>query len=249
MALLLIFIGLNVFPGDFKDILVPSWYDPAVHSNKVNNITYRDITVRAENLAVTGDFMIFDVEIINELPYGISLNDSNMYLLASGVPYPPEGSAEEIRAFEEGMEKNYPFAGQEIAAILKSRIDEHRKKSLLMGLLGAGLVIFDAALDARDFRRAELHGEKIPGGILRDVVTGLGLAATDRVRFKADRERWQDREDLFYLDKELLKEGFVGTGESVRGKVFFPVRKEQYIRLIVLLDHTAYVLDFRWAGE
>ena len=74
-----------------------------------------------------------------------------------------------------------------------------------------------------------------------------GLAAMDIVREQAVMSGYKASEDLYFLPDEIIEEGALHPGKSYRGKMFFPVTHEKFIRMIVPVGRNEYALDFRWA--
>lgn len=228
-------------------ILVPSWFDPGVSTNKVNVIEFEGITVMAENLEVNQQHMIFDVEIINHAGYPVSLDYSNIYSYVSNNPYPADTDTECNRAFEAGLIKQFPLSEERVAGDLSGKIEKSRKTGTILGLITAGLVIFDAAMDAHDLNRYEWTPRNQRNANIRKALTFTGIAATDILHSKARMEKWKGIEDRQFLHREILDDILIEPGGSVRGKMFFPVTDKAFIRLIFLIRGTELVLDYRWA--
>jgi hypothetical protein len=55
------------------------------------------------------------------------------------------------------------------------------------------------------------------------------------------------RDDLYFLPQEILEDGDIYPGQSFRGKVFFSVTFDKYIRMIIPVGQNDFALDFRWA--
>jgi hypothetical protein len=79
------------------------------------------------------------------------------------------------------------------------------------------------------------------------MVTIGGLAAMDVVREQSAISAMQASEDLHFLPGEILEEGIIMPGQVFRGKAFFPLTNDDFIRMIIPVESKEFVLDFRWA--
>ena len=111
------------------------------------------------------------------------------------------------------------------------------------------MVIFDVAMNVRDYKSPEWTPKKQRNSDIRNLLTMAGIMATDAVRQQNIFSGIEESEDLRFLDREIFRSGEIPPGEYVRGKMFFPVHPAPYQRLILLLDNTEFVLDFRKADE
>jgi len=227
--------------------LVPSWYDPEVHEKKYSRITDDRITVVVDNLEVNDQHLVFDVEIRNESTHPVHIDPEKMYYLASTVPFPPETLTKSGSSFESNLKKNQAISEKGVAEQLEQKIIEQRRAGILVGILSAGLMIYDAAMDAKDFSSSEWTPKKANNALVRDVVTMAGLTAMDVVQQQSTITTHVKGSDLFFLPDEILKSEVLAPGESCRGKVFFATTRDKYIKLIIPVENTEYAFDFRWA--
>ncbi len=247
MKFLFIILGFLSAFNSPPDILVPAWYDPALHSEKVNIIEYSGITVYAENLEVNSQHIIFDIEIVNNSTIPLNLDPMEVKLFGSDKPFPADVSTETSRDFESGLPLSHPLSEKEVAGDLMGSIKKKENTGTILGILTAGMVIFDAAMDVRDLKTPEWTPKKQRNSEIRNLLTIAGITATDAFRHQHAVTGREAREDLHFLEKEIYRFGRIPEGENVRGKMFFPGNEAQNIRLILNLNHTEFVLDFRWA--
>lgn len=227
--------------------LVPAWFDPEVHSSKDSRMEFDGLTIITENLDVNDQHLVFDVEIRNNTVHPVHVKPEVMYYLGSGVPFPQETHDHSGTSFESTLEK-YPAIGEkEVGDQIENKIKAQRRTGILLGILSAGLMIYDVAMDARDFNSGEWTAKKANNAVLRDVVTMASLTAMDVVQQQSAMNAQVKGADLFYLPDEILRSNLLGPGESCRGKVFFPVTKDKYIKVIIPIENTEYAFDYRWA--
>ena len=102
-----------------------------------------------------------------------------------------------------------------------------------MGLLSAGLIIFDVAMDAKDMNTGEWTKKKADNAMIRDVVTMSSLAVMDMAQQVTYTTAEKKGEDLYFLQEEILRPEILPSGGSCRGKVFFPKSGGQYVKLVI----------------
>lgn len=235
--------------GSWVHFLVPVWFDPAVDTDKYSEAGFNGITIKTENMVITDQHMIFDVRVENNSGNTINVNPDSMYILASDTPFPPDSDYAATRAFEGSLTRHYALEQQDVANRFRENIAKQRRRSTFLGLLGVGLVIFDAAADASDFHHEWSRGRQ-SAAIARDWITAGGLTAINIMGSRGRESAFYTSQDLHYLDREILKKKTIGTDGSERGKVFFITSDKKYFRLIISAGHTDFSFDFRQAtGE
>jgi len=244
VSILLFFI---LVCGSCTRYLVPAWFDPEEHSVKYSRMEYEGILFYTEHLEVNDQHLVFDIEIRNQRSYPVDIKPEKMYYLGSNVSFPPETKTESGSGFESKLVKQFTVSEKGVAGQFEQKMKAQRRTSILMGVLSAGLMIYDAAMDAKDFNSGDWTPKKIRNANTRDLVTIAGIAAADVVHQTSVVTAEMKREDLFYLPEEILRETRLQPGESCRGKVFFPTSKDKYIKLIIPVEYTEYAFDFRWA--
>jgi hypothetical protein len=241
-SIIYFFAGLS----SWVHFLVPIWFDPTVDTEKFSEAGFNRITVKTENMVINDQHMIFDVRIENNSGNTISVNPDSIYVLASDTPFPADSDYEATRAFEGSLTRHYALEQQDIANRFRENIAKQRRKNTFLGLLGVGLVIFDAAADASDWHH-EWSRSRRNAAITRDWVTAGGLTAINILGSQGAESAFYSGQDLQYLDREILKKKAIETDGSERGKVFFNTSSAKYFRLIVSAGHTDFSFDFRQA--
>jgi len=229
--------------------LVPSWYNTRVHSEKHDWLEYNGITIVAENLETEDLHLVFDIEIKNETDYRIRFYPGEIYYLGSNTPYPPDNDMEALAAFESKLVKNYMFSEKEVSNYFKKKAKKQRNAGVFAGILSASLLVLDAALDAKDMKSNEWTSKKIKNSNTRDLITFASIAAMDLVQEQTAMGASMSAEELHYLPDEILRTKEIYPGEFYRGKAYFPLTKDKYVRLIIPLGSNDFSFNFRWADD
>ena len=230
-----------------SQILVPSWYDQKADIEKHNWVDYHGITIIAENIQVNDQHIIFDVEIKNESNYRIQFELEKMYYLSSDVAFPPNDRYDARVEFESKLDKHFALTESQVANQFQKKIKSQKKTALVTGILGASLMVFNTAMNIKDTNN-EWSPKLQRRENVRNLLTFGGVAALDVVRNQAGFSAMDARDDLYFLPQEILENGDIYPGQSFRGKVFFPVTYDKYIRIIIPVGHNDFALDFRWAN-
>ena len=225
-------------------ILVPEWFDPKTDSNKHNWLDYEGIVVIAENIEINEQHLIFDFEIKNDTDHRFKFDPGEAYFIGSHTPFPSGSDAR--MAFESKLQKHFALSEDEVSAHFEQKMKSHKRTNLITGILGAGLLALNVAMDVHDMNN-EVSSKTLNNKAIRDMVTFGGFAAMDIVREQAAMSGYKASEDLYFLPDEIMEEGVIHSGESFRGKMFFPVSHEKFIRMIIPVGRNEYALDFRWA--
>jgi hypothetical protein len=244
-GIIFLFINLLIFTSCSCQ-LVPAWYDTKHNPNRYISLESDGLTLIVENIEVEGRYLAFDVEIINRKSHTVHVSPELMYYYASDAPFPVGMQRNSAGEFESGLTKRYAMGEREVAGEFEARIRKEKRTGLAMGLLSAGLIIFDVAMDAKSMNTGEWTKKKADNAMIRDVITMTGLAVADmaqQVSYTAAREKG---EDLFFLRDEILRPEILSSGESCRGKVFFQGSDGRYFKLIILVENMEYAFDFRF---
>jgi hypothetical protein len=241
MLLFLIFLNFWI------RLLVPEWFDPRIDESALNKAKSNGIEISVENLLVDHQHFIFDVLITNESPDPVLIDPASMYYLPSPVKFPADYDPDAMLDYEDKLTKYFVMTEQQVKDLYTHKIQDQRNKSILLGILSAGLIVFDVAMDTKDMNRGEWTSKMTRSANTRKALTTVGLATADILNDQAGYKAWQKREDLIYLDQEILKCGELQPGQSVRGKIFFISSNEQHFRLIVPIGRTDFSFDFREA--
>ncbi len=251
--------GLLMLMASCTHRLVPTWYDVATDHRPLTEITDQNVTVRLENLELREKYMIFDMEILNGTSYDIPIDLSSIYCYSSSSKFKAIGSQGEANV----ERKNQSHEQQLLPAVLQTQAmtleevnDFYEQKlktkaevGVLLAVLGAGLIIYDAVMDAEDYSDENWTREKERNSITRDLVTISSLAAMSVVSDINDHEYVKTLEDLEYLPQEMLIANTVKQGERVRGKIYVRnVYLYKYYRLIVPFENVSFVFDLRRAN-
>jgi hypothetical protein len=228
-------------------VLVPVWFDPDSQPFKSSHLEFDGVTLVTENLESNDQHLVFDVEIRNEGDQPIQIDPGKMYFLGSDIPFPPETLDQSGTRFESGLKKNQSLSEEEVGRQFKQKIKASRRTGILLGLLSAGLVIYDAAKDTKDLNSPEWTRKKARNAALRDAVTMASLTAMEVVQQQSAMTEEKKGADLYYLPEEILRSQVLAPGEFCRGKVFFPGTRARFIKLILPIDYTEYAFDYRWA--
>jgi hypothetical protein len=228
-------------------LLVPEWFDPKIDEYAINRANSQGISISVENLLLDDQHIIFDVNITNESPDPVLIDPAAMYYLASNIKFPSDTDPDAILDYEDKFIRNYALSEQQVKGLYTHKIKEQRNKSLLLGILSAGLIVFDIAMDAKDANRTEWNSKTARSANTRKVLTTAGLAAADIMQDQAGYKAWQKSEDLYFLDQEMLKCGELQPGQSIRAKVFFQANNLKHFRLIIPVGNSDYSFDFREA--
>ena len=243
MKTLIIWLSLFLFCSSCStQILVPGWFDPKVDSKKHNWLDYEGISIVAENLEVNDMHIVFDVEINNGTDYRLRFDPEIVYYLDSNIPYPSHNSPGD---YESKLKKQYALSETEVARDFERQVRNQKTTNLITGILSAGLLVFDAAMNANV--GSEVSSKFFSQEAITSMVTVGGLAAMDIVREQAAMTAADAKEDLHFLSDEIIEEGVIYPGKIYRGKIFFDTTRGKYIRLIIPVESKDFALDFRWA--
>ena len=227
--------------------MVPAWFDPEVHTGKSSRMEFDGLTLITECLETNDQHLVFDIEIHNEGHQPLLIDPGKVYYLGSDVPFPPETFHQSGTHFESGLTRHQALSEEGVAGQLEKKIKARRRTGILMGILSAGLVIYDVAMDAKDLNSGEWTSGKANRAMVRDVVTMASLTAMDVAQQQSAVTAEKNGADLYYLPEEILRPRVLAHGESCRGKVFLPVARTRFIKLIVPIENTEYAFDYRWA--
>jgi hypothetical protein len=144
------------------------------------------------------------------------------------------------------LKKHYAFSEKEVARYYENKVKSQKRANLITGIISAGLLVFDAAMASKGMP-VEASSKFFNQETIRSMVTVGGLAAMDIVREQSAITAMQASEDLQFLPGEILEEGVIMPGQVFRGKVFFPITRDDFIRMIVPVESKEFILDFRWA--
>ena len=227
---------------------MPGWFDSKVNSKKHNWLDYQGIVIVAENIEVNDRQIVFDVEVKNEADHRLRFNPEEAYYLASNSPFPLDYQDGYRSEWEANLKKHHALTEKEVSRYFENKIKSQKKTNLITGILSAGLIVFDVAMASKGVP-VEASSKLCNQEAIRSMITVGGLAAMDIVREQSAITAMQASEDLHFLPGEILEEGVIMPGQTFRGKVFFPITWNDFIRMIVTVEGNEFVLDFRWATK
>lgn len=227
--------------------LVPAWFDPEVYPDKSSRVEFDGLILITENLEANDQHLVFDVEIRNEGGQPIYVDPGEIYYLGSDKPFPAETYDRSGTHFESGLKKNAAISEEDVAQQFEQKIKAKRRTGILLGVLSAGLMIYDVAMDTKDFNSGEWTAEKANNAMVRDAVTMASLTAMDVVQQQSAVTARMKGADLHYLPDEILRSQLLAPGDYCRGKVFLPATQDKFLKLIIPIEHTEYAFDYRWA--
>jgi len=244
---LLILFFLIWICSSCAQVLVPAWFDPEDQPFKSSRMEYEGLTLVTENLENNDQHLVFDVEIRNEGDQPVYIDPADFYYLESEEPFPPETLYQPDSHFESGLKKKQALSEAEVGRQFEEEIKGKRRTGLILGILSAGLVIYDVAMDAKDFNSGEWSAGKANRAMVRDVVTMASLTAMDVAQQQSAITFEKKGADLYYLPEEILHSQVLDPGEFSRGKVFLPGTRDKFIKLVIPIADTEYAFDYRWA--
>lgn len=244
--LLLILIPLSCIG---QNRLVPFDFDTSNQTESYTHLESNGVSIYAECIELKRDLLVFDIEIKNESRAFLEIDPQEIYYYHSDVPFPDSGEENWEYYFRQQSTDSFRRYGESARSVenyyrKKIRSKENTKK--LLAVLGTGLMIYDAVKDGQDFHR-EPTRNRYKNSIARDITLAASLAGIDVAGAVLTNEQMESDEDLHYLYEERFPFSDLGTGESVRGKIYFIQKpKFRYYRLLVPIENQFYVFDFRW---
>ena len=237
---------LLVFAIGCQSRLVPVAYQPKQQDAHVSVATQDDITVYLENLEYKNEIIVFDLEIINESGQGFYFDPEKIYFHTS-----PTGFKTVTNLEENWLEKS-KSVGSPRYAMSKRSVENYYRKSIrsketgkfFVGLLAVGAAALNVAGGS-----GELGGSAF-ANVAREVLVGASIVGSEVAGEVLTQKQIEDDEDLYYLDQEILKNGNVEDGSSVRGKVYFKPRDAyKFYRIVVPLTYYDFIFDMREASN
>lgn len=223
-----------------SSLLVPSWFDGSVDTQNVSYASDDYISVYAENLKMDDRFIAFDVHVVNRGTTPLLFEMESIMLIVNELY---------VDGQEGGTMLREPIPARQLQRQLERRMGSVNTGNFLLGLLGATLVAYDATRDAGGVSVASSGGERIVYGRDMDMaiaatLTGLGIAGNlgNRALYRLGGE-WAQ------VDQYYLHSCEVPPGNSVRGLVYFDACAGLTYRLVVPLEGSEFVFNFRRAKQ
>lgn len=232
--------------------LVPFEYNSEIDRDPVSVVEANGLTVYMENIERKADLLVFDLEIVNDSKKPISINHPELYYYAGQEQFHAISDTATIdikNAYAtplQKMNRQYAMSSHSVESYYKRRAGNKKAMGIFLFALGAGLIINDIVKDGEDAAKAVWTETDANRAVSRDILTAGSLLAIDIIGHETAREEYDAHEDLHFLPYEMFPEQWVAPGKSVRGKVFFRTNQGlKYYRLILPIENTDYVFDFR----
>lgn len=232
-----------------QKLLVPVTFDPRHDEGQVAVIDTEGLAIFVESLEVHKAAIVFDVEVRNLSLQPLHINPGQMHMMASKTEFPvaeADGTAATMR-FENSLERHYALKEREVEKSYHASIRSNNAMGTVFMVMAAGLVAFDMVKDIQDIQAPFWSERMARNSTLRDIASITGVVTADLANKKFQLENESSREDLHYLEQEILLETNLEPMEAVRGKVFFPREKARYYRILLPIDDKDYIFDFRKA--
>ena len=223
-----------------SSLLVPSWFDGSVDTQNVSYATDDHISVYAENLKIDDRFIVFDVQVVNLATIPVLIEAESMLLIVSelfGENYTGRTVVRE------------PLPVRQLQRHLERSIRSANTGNFLIGLLGATLVAYDATRFAGGVAEASTGRGVVMRSQNEDMAIAATLAGLGVAGNLTNNSLYRLREELAQIDGYYLYSCEVPPGQSVRGMVYFDACAGLNYRLVVPVNGSEFVFDFRKAKQ
>ena len=226
--------------------LVPVWFKPETDNSKASEASTEQALVRVENIKYNNSFLIFDVIAENHSDDTLAVEPQDMYYCVNPNPYSNK-STDRSGTDSNVFDRHYALMEFEVASSIRKQIKTQKTNNVILGILCAGLIVYDATQDAKDNREMYWTGSKVRQVNNRKAAVFTGLATADAISKVNVANAQKESEDLYYLSGEILPATTLQPGEQVRGKVFFKYLPGRFYRLTLPFGGLNYIFDFRKA--
>lgn len=238
LSLILLIIVASCAPSR----LVP--YDYTVEQNNLQTyIELEDATISVENLEVQNDHYVFGVGIQNNGKTPMLIDADRILKFANYVSYQEENVQRKSQEIETVLSPDQALN------LFETKRRDGKSSAFLLFLMGTALGTLDAVLDARDNSKESWTRSDQRKSVTRDIVTGVGLLATEALSEGAYQDAERAEIELEYLPEELFNKRVIAPGEEYYGKIFFNKSEELhgYHRISWPLQEISLFFDFRLA--
>ncbi len=249
-TLFLLLLGSQAFAQQ----LVPINFSKAYQDPYFMALEADSITAILEHIETENRLVVFDLEIINKSGIPLKVDPQLFHYYAGNSPF-PELSNED----DDIHLVSYPYS--EIPGYLRrsltknvvedhfeSQIKQQQTLAIIFGVVSVGLVVADVASDVRDSKKEFYTRKDWNKSQTRDVLTASSLMTTDAVLRSTQERNYFIREDLHFLDQEIMEPVNLPDTSALRGKVYFPKNGYyRFYRVVVPLEGYNFVFDFRKA--
>jgi hypothetical protein len=251
MRILLLATILPLITGCTNKLYVPATYSPTDGDAVVGTIQDDQVQVYLENIEQTGKHMIFDLQVINQSDQPIVVDPHEIFYYGAFNPFPELTPGENVHSVfshaVEGARGVYALTEEKVHKDIRATVRSQQAVGIVLAVAAAALVVNDIVQDSEDYSKEFWTKADANQARNRDIATFASLITVDMIRAGMEMDQMKKFEDLEYLPDEYLHEMILMPGNSVRGKVFLPVREVNHIRLVIPLGSHDYIFDFREA--
>lgn len=227
--------------------LVPLPYEKGKNNQLVQTIETREATVWLQFLEKQYSHYVFDLEIENHGPQPMSFAPQNISFYASSKKFPTPIDTANIHAVSAAnstliMKRQFANSPTVVEDLYYKKVKSKRAGAVLFAVIGAALVIYDAAKDSEDSSKETWTKKDAGKSIGRDLLVSMALTASDVAHASAD----EAVEESKYVPYELFPECSIQPGKSVRGKIFiYKEASNRYSRVIIPIGGFDYIFDLK----
>lgn len=249
-SLLLLLASTSVF----AQRLVPQAYSKAYQDPYYMVLEADSITAVLEHLEIEHRLVVFDLEIANRSGRPLKVEPKEFHYYAGNQPFPKLTDED-----DDIHQVSYPYS--EMPGVLKgslsknaveeqyeTSIKQQKTLAIIFGVLSVTAVVADIAGDVKDAGKENYSLRDWNKSQARDVFTASTLITADAVIGASQEKNYYAREDLHYLDQEIMQPMELADTSALRGKVYFPkIGPYRYYRIVVPVEDYNFVFDFRRA--
>ena len=230
--------------------LVPIYYEDGKSNNRLTqSIETGDATVWLRYLQSQNGYMVFDLEIANRSPFEMEVAPQQISFYASSRTFIPiqTGAGDDVHALSGPnstltMRRQFASDPSSIQRFYMQKAKSKKVEAGIFTVLLIGAIVFDAAQDSKTSHKESFTSKDAWKSFGTDALVTTALVANDLAHTSAK----QTEEESYYLPYELFPECTIKAGRNVRGKIFLPIEShEKYLRVVVPLDDSDYVFDFK----
>ncbi len=231
--------------------LVPSWYNVQDGKPPVAEIEHEDVIVRAENLELTSQLMVFDIEIVNNSHAPLDFDPLEIVGYSAATPFKAADPDNEWKkSLTLPVLRNSAMTLEDVNTMYENKLKANQGLGLFMAVVAVGLIVYDIAEDNSDFNDTEWTEADTRRSVTRDIVTASSLVAMDVIGEANEVADQKTMEDLAYLPDEIMLPAEIPNGQSHRGKVYLKnATIYKYTRLVIPIGEMSFIFDFRTANS
>jgi hypothetical protein len=234
--------------------LVPIHFSKAYQDPYYMVLEADSITAVLEHLETDNRLVIFDLEIVNKSGAPLKVDPKLFHYYAGSTPFPElADEADNIHnvSFPYSQVPGYlrkSLSKNAVEDHYRSQIKQQQTLAIVFGVLSVGMMVADVASDVRDSKKEFYTQKDWNKAQARDVLTASTLMTTDAVIRSTQEKNYYTKEELHYLDQEIMQPMDLPDTSALRGKIYFPKNGfYRYYRVVVPLEGYNFVFDFRKA--